>query len=82
MQLISANSKKAYGENWLVMKRCNQVCNNIDLQTQSWIDNKIQLEKPIHFYYEDRADASLSVRIKQEKKTLIIITDTDNIGYT
>lgn len=81
MQLIPANSKKAYGENWLVMKRCNQVCNNIDLQTQSQIDNKIQLEKPIRFYYEDRADAGLSMRIKQ-KKTLIITTDTDNIGYT
>ena len=81
LQLISANFKKAYRENWLVTKKCNQVCNNIDFQTQSWIDNKIQFEKLIHFYYEDRADAGF----KHENKTknpLIITADTDNIGYT
>lgn len=66
LPLIPANSKKSpWGK--LVTKKSNQVCNNIDLQTQSWIDNKIQLEKPIYFYYEDKADAGLSTRIKFKK---------------
>ena len=44
----------------------NCLCNHIDLQTQSRIDNKIQSQKPIHFCYEDTADAGLSTRIKQK----------------
>lgn len=63
--------KRACGENWLVQKKCNQVSKNIGLQTQSQIDNKIQFEKPIHFYYEDRADASLSMKIKQKAHWLL-----------
>lgn len=54
----------------MVTKKCNQVCNNIDLQTLSRIDNKIQLEKNIYFYYEARADAGFSVRIKHKHQRL------------